>query len=62
MHVTTAGGERVTMRALGPPQQGYSFQVLWVATEDDWEEAERTGTDPDGIPWPTDAVSELAST
>lgn len=62
VHVTTATGETISMRALGAPNSGYSFPVVWVATEEEWARAQDAGSEPDGIPWPTEAVLELAST
>lgn len=59
VEVVTALGERVVMRALGGPEPGHDFEVVWVATEADFEEAERGGRDPDGIPWPSDALRVL---
>lgn len=59
VRATTATGETITMRALRAPEPGYSFEVLWVATEDEWERAKRDGDEPDGLPWPTDAIHEM---
>ncbi len=61
VQATTASGETITMRALGSPEPGYTFEVLWVATEDEWDRAEAAGTEPDGLPWPTDAIRQAAS-
>src|SRR5215813_11626886 len=41
--VETASGNLVTMRALGPPQQGRDFRAVWVCTEDGFSRAERAG-------------------
>jgi len=59
VEVTTASGERVRMRALGRPQRGRDFPVLWVCTEDEYALASETDHEADGLPWPLDAVSEL---
>lgn len=59
IRATTASGIQVNMRALGEPERGHSFEVLWVATEDEWDRAQRDGDEPDGLPWPTSAVEEL---
>lgn len=59
VEVTTALGERVVMRALSGPQPGMDFEVIWVATEDEYQAAAREGRDADGLPWPTEAVSVL---
>lgn len=58
VEATTASGDRVPMRALGSPRPGHSFEVVWVATLDEWDRALRDGDEPDGLPWPTDAVRE----
>ncbi len=60
VQATTAGGEQVLMRALGAPTQGYDFPVLWVCTEEEWQRAEAEGDQPDGLPWPITAITELA--
>lgn len=57
----TAGGVIVQMRALGKPVRGHDFPVVWLCTEDEWSRAASTGEEPDGIPWPLDAVHELVS-
>lgn len=59
VEVTTADGEQVVMRALRAPEQGRDFPVLWVATEAEYERAERAGDEPDGLPWPLNALREL---
>lgn len=59
VEVTTALGERVPMRALGAPQQGRDFEVIWVATVREYDRAVATASEPDGIPWPVEAVREL---
>jgi hypothetical protein len=58
--VTTASGSVVRMRAMNGPVQGHDFPVVWVCTEGEWDRASAAGEEPDGIPWPLDAVSELA--
>lgn len=57
--VVTALGVEVVMRALSGPEPGHDFEVVWVATEADFNEAERTDQDPDGIPWPSGALRVL---
>lgn len=52
----TADGTFVTMRALGPPEQGRDFRVVWVCTP---EEYDSPGTHPEGVPWPLSAVRAL---
>lgn len=59
VEVTTALGERVQMRALGGPEKGHDFEVVWVTTEADYEAAEESGAEPDGIPWPVESVRVL---
>ncbi|HJQ01141.1 MAG TPA: hypothetical protein VJ851_06050 [Jatrophihabitans sp.] len=60
VRATTAGGDQVVMVALGAPHQGADFQVVWVATEAEWERAQRDGDEPDGLPWPVTAIEEAA--
>lgn len=52
----TAGGRRVTMHALGSPEQGYDFRVVWVCTSGEYDQAQRAGEELSGIPWPYSAV------
>jgi hypothetical protein len=59
---TTAKGTTVRMRALGKPVRGRDFPVVWLCTEGEWDRANAAGDTPDGIPWPLDAVHELAAT
>jgi hypothetical protein len=59
---TTAAGETIYLRALGEPTQGRDFAVLWVCTEEEWNRANVEGDDADGLPWPTDAITELQPT
>ena len=56
LEVTTASGARVKMRALGAPTQGHDFLVVWVCTEHEYERAQAEGDEPDGLPWPLNAV------
>ena len=55
----TAGGGHVPMRALGAPEQGHDFRVVWVCTLEEYERARETGGEPRGIPWPYSAVRVL---
>jgi len=50
------------MRAMNGPVQGHDFPVVWVCTESEWERATKTDEEPDGLPWPLDAVRALAAT
>jgi bifunctional DNA-binding transcriptional regulator/antitoxin component of YhaV-PrlF toxin-antitoxin module len=61
VEVTTADGEHVVMRAIGSPEQGRDFPILWVCTEDEYERAQGAGDEPDGLPWPLTALRELQS-
>lgn len=56
VEVTTASGERVLMRALSGVMAGRDFEVVWVAMPEEWERAAREGDEPDGLPWPSDAL------
>jgi hypothetical protein len=60
IEVRTASGQRLPMRALGKPTRGRDFPVVWVCTEEEFQRSARAGDDADGIPWPLDAVGELA--
>ncbi|WP_066914364.1 hypothetical protein [Mycobacterium interjectum] len=62
LDVTTASGAIVRMRAMNVPVQGRDFPVVWVCTEQEWDRATASDEEPDGIPWPLDAVRALAST
>jgi hypothetical protein len=59
---TTASGAIVRMRALGGPTKGRDFPVVWLCTEHEWDRAQAVGDEPDGIPWPLEAVRDLAAT
>jgi hypothetical protein len=59
---TTASGSTVRMRALGGVVQGHDFPVVWVCTEEEWERSLGANESADGIPWPIDAVHQLAAT
>ena len=59
VEVTTADGERIVMRAIRGPEQGRDFPVLWVCTEREYDRAERAGDEPDGLPWPLNALREM---
>ena len=56
VEVVTALSERVPMRAIRGPEPGRDFEVVWVATEDDYDAA---GDQADSIPWPVEAVRVL---
>lgn len=53
---TTAAGNTVRLRALRAPTKGRDFPVVWVATEEEYDRARRSGDEPDGLPWPLDAL------
>lgn len=61
VRATTAGGTTVIMRALAAPRAGRDFEVLWVATEEEWNRSQAEGDEPDGLPWPTSAIETLAT-
>jgi len=44
------------MRALGPPEQGYDFRVVWVCTQEEYGRPLRSEEEPTGIPWPYSAI------
>ena len=47
------------MRALGPPEQGYDFLVVWVCTPEEYDRAQAAGEEPRSIPWPYSALRVL---
>ena len=59
VEVTTAAGSHVRMIALGPRSQGRDFPVVWVCTEGEMNDAQREGREPQGLPWPADALRVL---
>lgn len=59
IEATTATGETIVVRALGSPEPGDLFEIVWVATESEWLRAERDNDEIDGLPWPTESVREL---
>lgn len=54
--VRTASGQLAEVRAITGPQHGRDFLVVWVCDEQEWDAAEREGRDPEGVPWPAEAV------
>ena len=60
LQVITASGQTVTVRALGHPEQGRDFPVVWVCTEAEYDQARLAGREPDGLPWPLHSVAEPA--
>jgi hypothetical protein len=59
LEATTATGEHVHLRAISAAVQGRDFAVVWVCSDQEYERALSAGDDPDGIPWPLDAVRVL---
>jgi hypothetical protein len=57
--VRTATGAHVRMRAMSAPVRGRDFPVVWVCTDEEYQSALNGGQEPDGIPWPLDAVQVL---
>ena len=57
LEATTATGDTVLLRAIHRPEKGRDFPVVWVCTQEEYERAQASGDEPDGIPWPLDAVS-----
>lgn len=57
LKVTTASGVQVQMRALGAPEKGRDFPIVWVCTEADYDAA-LSGDESVRIPWPLDAIVE----
>jgi|tagenome__1003787_1003787.scaffolds.fasta_scaffold20947431_2 hypothetical protein len=53
---TSATGEQLERRAITEPMNGEDFRVVWVCREDEWLGAQSDGREPEGIPWPAEAV------
>jgi hypothetical protein len=56
----SAFGDKIEFVALSGPVEGKDFMVVWVCLPDEFDKAARQGRDPEGIPWPVEAV-ELIS-
>lgn len=41
--------------------RGRDFPVVWVCTEEEFQEAEQGGHPVKGLPWPLDAVEAVAN-
>lgn len=59
LEARTASGSIVRVRAIREPERGRDFPVVWVCTEAEYERAEALGEEPDALPWPLDAVTQL---
>lgn len=59
LEARTASGATVRLRAIGPPQRGRDFPVVWVCTEEEYERSQAASDEPDALPWPLDAVTVL---
>lgn len=59
LEARTAQGDWIRMRATGWPAPGRSFPVVWVCTEGDYAEAQATGEELRGIPWPLEDVRKV---
>jgi hypothetical protein len=56
LEARTAGGEEIQVRALGRPMKGRDFPIVWVCTEEEYQRAQESASEADGIPWPLDAI------
>ncbi len=54
--VIDAFGQELPRVALGAPEMGEDFPVVWVSRPEEWEAAEREGREPEGVPWPIEDV------
>lgn len=52
----SAFGDELERRATTGVVRGRDFPVVWVCTEEEWQDAERSGTEPDAEPWPSEDV------
>jgi len=54
----TADGKDLPRRAVSEVIEGEDFPVVWVTTEEEWDEAQAHGNRPDAWPWPAEDVQE----
>jgi hypothetical protein len=55
--VRTALGEDLERRALsGEVLGGSDFKIVWVCRPEEWTSAQDEGREPEGMPWPAEAV------
>jgi hypothetical protein len=52
----SAFDELLERRALTGVQPGHDFPVVWVCSEEEWQDAQAEGREPEGLPWPAEDV------
>lgn len=56
--IRTADGRELRRRAVTGVIDGLDFPVVWVTTEEEWDEAQGNGHRPEARPWPAEDVAE----
>lgn len=59
VRVRTSDGHWLPRRAVSGVQMGTEFYIVLVARDDEWEAANRSGVELEGVPWPADAVEVI---
>jgi hypothetical protein len=59
--IVTADRKTLTRVAMSGVVRGSSINVVWVCTDEELQAAQREGRQPQGVPWPADAVSVLSN-
>jgi hypothetical protein len=59
LSVTDWKGQKHKRVAITPAIDGEDFRVVWACRETEWQDAQREGREPEGLPWPESDV-ELA--
>jgi hypothetical protein len=52
----SAFDELLERRAITGVQPGHDFLVVWVCSEQEWQDARSEGRQPEGLPWPAEDV------
>jgi hypothetical protein len=52
----SAFDELLERRAITGVQPGRDFPVVWVCSEQEWQDARAQGREPEGLPWPAEDV------
>jgi len=56
-----ARGERGERVALSEVVPGHDFPVVWICRPEEWEAARLEGREPEGVPWPAEDVTPVAT-
>jgi len=57
--VTDAFGRELERVAIGGPERGADFPVIWVCRHEEWKSAREEGREPAGVPWPVEDVRAI---